>query len=147
MLPPSTSFAPRAQCALELARHEADRLNHRAVGTGHLLVALLRERDGLAAHVLATFGVELPTMRALVEEFLGRGDRRLDRKPGLSPATWRAIELAREEAAAMGQPLIDTEHLLLGILLEGEDVGAAILGRQEVWLRHVHQRIRRLRSS
>ena len=89
----------------------------------------------------------MAAVRAALAGPARRGERRSSRDAALSPAALRAIDLAREEAAALGQPLVDTEHLLLGVLLVEEDAGAVILERHDVWLRHVHREIRRRRSD
>jgi ATP-dependent Clp protease ATP-binding subunit ClpA len=131
---------------LAIAVEEAERLDHRAVGTGHLLIGLLREPEGLAAQMLADWGVAVPTARGMLAGLLGRGEGRFRGEVTLSPEAKRALRLAQEEARAMEQPLVDTEHLLVGIMLVEEDSGAVILAGHEVWLRHVHREIRRRRS-
>ena len=140
-------FTQHVRHVLAIAVEEAERLDHRAVGTGHLLIALLREPEGLAAQMLTDWGVEVATARGMLTGLLGRGEDRFGFRDEamLSPAAKRALRLAQEEARAMEQPLLDTEHLLLGILLVEEDSGAAILAGHEVWLRHVHREIRRRR--
>ena len=140
-------FTQHARHVLAIAVEEAERLDQRTVGTGHLLIGLLREPEGLAAQMLADWGVEVPTARGMLAGLLGRGEGRFGFRGEvtLAPEAKRALRLAQEEARAMEQSLVDTEHLLLGIMLVEEDSGAAILATHEVWLRHVHREIRRRR--
>ena len=145
MVTSDDSLTPQARQVLAIAVEEAERLDHRAVGTGHLLLGVLREREGLAAQVLAAWGVAVPTARGMLAGLLGRGAGRVRGEVTLSPAATRALRLAQAEARALEQPLVDTEHLLLGIMLVEDDSGAVILDGHDVWLRHVHREIRRRR--
>jgi hypothetical protein len=99
----------------------------------------------VAAQILVEWEVTVPTARAMLTGLLGYGEGRVRGAVTLSPGARRALGLALEEAQALEACLVDTEHLLLGILLVEEEVGAVILERHEVWLRHVHREIRRRR--
>lgn len=118
-------FTRRARTVLSLAQDEAQRARQRAIATGHLLLGLLREGDGVAALVLANFGVELQRARQVVEECLGRGEKIIIGEIGLTPDAKHVIELAVAEAQQLNHAYVGTEHLLLGILNEPE--GIAIL--------------------
>ncbi len=117
----------RAQKAMELADAEAWRFNHNYIGTEHLLLGLVREGDGVAARVLNDMGVNLAKVRSAVEFIIGRGEGEATGEFGLTPRTKRVIDLARDERRRMGQQLIGTEHLLLGLVREGEGIAAGVL--------------------
>jgi hypothetical protein len=117
----------RARQVLELAQAEARRFNHNYVGTEHLLLGLLREGRGVAAIVLLELGVELDTVRSRVEFIIGRGDRRVTGEVGLTPRAKAVLSLATDEARRLNHHSIGTEHLLLGLLLEGQGIGPGIL--------------------
>ncbi len=120
-------FTPRARKVLTLAREEATRFNHNYIGTEHLLLGLVREGDGIAARVLAELGVDLNRVRSAVEFIIGRGDRMIVGEIGLTPRADKVIELAVDEARRLGQEDIGTEHLLLGLVREGEGIAAGVL--------------------
>ncbi len=120
-------FTERARSVFSLAREEARRLDHTYVGTEHLLLGLVREGDGVAARALADLGVRLPKVRAAVEFIIGRGEGMVAGEPGLTPQAKAVIELAMDEARRLDSPDIGTEHLLLGLIAEGEGDGARIL--------------------
>ncbi len=120
-------FTERARKVLTLAQEEATRLNHNYIGTEHLLLGLVREGDGVAARVLANLGVELPRVRAAVEHIVGRGDRMIVGEVGLTPRAKVVIELGVNEARRLGHHYIGTEHLLLGLVHEGEGIAAGVL--------------------
>jgi ATP-dependent Clp protease ATP-binding subunit ClpC len=147
MHPDYPLFTAQVCRVLRSAVDEATFHNHARIGTGHLLAALLREPDGRAAQVLAALGANRRTVYAMVDMALGHGEQPYHGRVTLSAQAARALDLAVEEATAMHQVRVDTEHLLLGIMLVEEDVGAQVLERQEVWLRHVHREIRRLQPS
>src|SRR5687767_5493558 len=98
------SLTDQTQYALALAAEEAERLGHHTVDTGHLLLGLLRVRDGLAAQMLASWGVEVPTVRAMQAELLGCADGRSWHRVTLAPTAKQALRLALEEARALKQP-------------------------------------------
>ena len=113
-------FTERARRVLSLAQEEAQRLHHNYMGTEHLLLGLVREGDGVAARVLAHQGVSLAQVREAVEFIIGRGDRVVTGEIGLTPRAKRVIELAVDEARRLNHHYIGTEHLLLGLVREGE---------------------------
>ncbi len=120
-------FTERARKVLTLAQEEAQRFNHNYIGTEHILLGLVREGDGIAAKVLSNLGVELSKVRSAVEFIIGRGERTVKGEIGLTPRAKRVIELAVDEARRLGHNYIGTEHLLLGLLREGEGVAAGVL--------------------
>jgi ATP-dependent Clp protease ATP-binding subunit ClpC len=142
-------FTELARMVMGSARDEAASLNHHYIGTEHLLLGLLREEEGLAARVLASFGVELVVVRRDVERIVGRGDEPVP--PGvLLPRTPRMddiIELSNAESETMGHPLTGTEHLLLGLVREGNGVANVILADLGVPGESIRQEIYRLLSG
>ena len=118
-------FTEQAKKALSLAQEEAHRLKHNYIGTEHLLLGLVRG-EGVAAKVLQKLGVELQTVRNAVEFIIGRGDR-IVLEIGLTPRAKKVIELAIDEARRMNHHYIGTEHLLLGLIREGEGVAVDVL--------------------
>ncbi|MEO7074698.1 MAG: ATP-dependent Clp protease ATP-binding subunit [Ktedonobacterales bacterium] len=120
-------FTERARKVLSLAQEEAQRFNHNYIGTEHLLLGLVREGDGVAAKVLSNLGVELNKVRSAVEFIIGRGDRIVLGEIGLTPRAKKVIELAVEEARRLNHHYIGTEHLLLGLVREGEGIAAGVL--------------------
>src|SRR5574340_493213 len=120
-------FTERARKVLTLAQEEAQRFNHNYIGTEHLLLGLVREGDGVAAKVLANLGVELNKVRSAVEFIIGRGDRTVTGDIGLTPRAKKVIELEVDEARRLHHYYIGTEHLLLGLVREGEGIAAGVL--------------------
>lgn len=120
-------FTQRAQQVLSLAQESAERFNHNYVGTEHLLIGLLREGTGVASHVLNRLGVQLERVNAIVERISGTGRRTPFSKLELTPRTRRVIELAVEEARRLSHHYISTEHLLLGLVRQGDGVAIDIL--------------------
>src|SRR5947208_8906320 len=120
-------FTERARKVLSLSQEEAQRFQHNYIGTEHLLLGLVREGEGVAAKVLTKLGVELREVRNAVEFIIGRGDRIVLGEIGLTPRAKKVIELAVDEAQRMNHHYIGTEHLLLGLLREGEGIGAGVL--------------------
>lgn len=123
-----SNFTPRAQKVIELARQEADRLNHNFVGTEHLLLGLVRLGQGVAINVLTNFGIDLETVRLEVEKQVGKGPEQ--EKVGTIPSTPRVkkvLALAAKEAVGLNDGYVGTQHILLGLLREGDGVGARIL--------------------
>ncbi len=120
-------FTKRARRVLTLAQEEALRLNHNYIGTEHLLLGLVREENGVAVKVLRELGVEPVQVIRAVERTVGRGERPPFGKPTLAPRTKRVIELAVDEARLMGHHYIGTEHLLLGLVREGEGIAVNVL--------------------
>ena len=120
-------FSERARRVLSLAQEEAQRFNHNYIGTEHILLGLVRETDGVAAKVLSNLGVELNKVRSAVEFIIGRGDRPTPGEIGLTPRAKKVIELAVDEARRLNHHYIGTEHLLIGLMREGEGVAAGVL--------------------
>src|SRR5437763_14485311 len=120
-------FTKRAHHVLVLAQEEAQRFQHNYIGTEHLLLGLLREGEGVAAQVLTNLGVELNKVRSAVEFIIGRGDRIVLGEIGLTPRAKKVIELAVDEARRLNHHYIGTEHLLLGLVREGEGIAAGVL--------------------
>ncbi len=141
-------FTDRARKVLTLAQDEAQRFNHNYIGTEHLLLGLVREGEGVAARVLENMNVELSKVRTAVEFIIGRGDRPVVGDVGLTPRAKRVIELAIDEARRLGHNYIGTEHLLLGLVREGEGIAAGVLESLGVNLDKVrHQVIHVLSQS
>ncbi|MDD9995001.1 MAG: AAA family ATPase, partial [Dehalococcoidia bacterium] len=120
-------FSERARRVLSLAQEEAQRFNHNYIGTEHILLGLVRETDGVAAKVLSSLGVELNKVRSAVEFIIGRGERASGGDIGLTPRAKKVIELAVDEARRLNHHYIGTEHLLIGLMREGEGVAAGVL--------------------
>ena len=120
-------FTERARKVLSLAQEEAQRLQHNYIGTEHLLLGLVREGEGVAAKVLSNLGVELNKVRSTIEFIVGRGDRIVLGQIGLTPRAKRVIELAVDEAHRLNHHYIGTEHLLLGLVREGDGIAVGAL--------------------
>jgi ATP-dependent Clp protease ATP-binding subunit ClpC len=140
-------FTERARKVLTLAQEEAQRFNHNYIGTEHLLLGLVREGDGVAAKVLANLGVELNKVRSAVEFIIGRGDRMVLGEIGLTPRAKKVIELAVDEARRLNHHYIGTEHLLLGLVREGEGIAAGVLESLGVNLERVRAETIRVLSQ
>ncbi len=120
-------FTKRARRVLTFAQEEATRLNHNYIGTEHLLLGLLREEEGMAAKVLHDLGVEQNRVRQVIEDIVGRGQAPAGARLSLTPRTKRVIELAVDEARRLGHQYIGTEHLLLGLVREGDGIAVTVL--------------------
>lgn len=120
-------FTKRARRVLTFAQEEAQRLNHNYIGTEHILLGLIREEDGLAAKVLRDLGLDQTRVRQVIEEIVGRGQAAPGTRLSLTPRTKRVIELAVDEARRMGHHYIGTEHLLLGLIREGDGIAVNVL--------------------
>ncbi len=120
-------FTERARKVLSLAQEEAQRFQHNYIGTEHLLLGLVREGEGVAAKVLNNLGVDLNKVRSTVEFIIGRGDRIVLGEIGLTPRAKKVIELAVDEARRLDHHYIGTEHLLLGLVREGEGIASGVL--------------------
>src|SRR4249919_1446010 len=134
-------FTERARKVLQLAQEEAQRFNHNYVGTEHLLLGLVREGEGVAAKVLGNLGVELNKVRSAVEFIIGRGDRTVAGDIGLTPRAKKVIELSVDEARRLNHHYIGTEHLLLGLVREGEGIAAGVLESLGVSLDKVRSQV------
>ena len=140
-------FTERARKVLSLAQEEAQRFQHNYIGTEHLLLGLVREGEGVAAKVLANLGVELNKVRSAVEFIIGRGDRIMHGDIGLTPRAKKVIELAVDEARRLDHHYIGTEHLLLGLLREGEGIAAGVLEKLGVTLERARTEILQILSK
>jgi hypothetical protein len=120
-------FTERARKVLKLAQEEAQRLHHNYIGTEHLLLGMVHEGEGVAAHVLTALDIDLPKVRNAVSFIIGRGDRIVLGEIGLTPRAKKVIELAVDEARRLNHNYIGTEHILLGVIREGEGVAAGVL--------------------
>ena len=134
-------FTERARKVMRLAQEEAQRLHHNYIGTEHLLLGLLREREGGASNVLTRLGMDLEQARQAVEGIVGRGDHLVSGEIGLTPHAKHVVELAVNEAQRLHHHYIGTEHLLLGLLREGEGIGANVLERFGLSLQEVRANI------
>ncbi|MCX8277716.1 MAG: ATP-dependent Clp protease ATP-binding subunit [Dehalococcoidia bacterium] len=132
-------FSERARRVLSLAQEEAQRFNHNYIGTEHILLGLVRETEGVAARVLSNLNVELVKVRSAVEFIIGRGERPTPGEIGLTPRAKKVIELAVDEARRLNHHYIGTEHLLIGLMREGEGVAAGVLESLGVSLEKVRE--------
>ena len=140
-------FSERARRVLSLAQEEAQRFNHNYIGTEHILLGLVRETEGVAARVLANLGVDLNKVRSAVEFIIGRGEKPAQGEIGLTPRAKKVVELAVDEARRMNHNYIGTEHLLIGLLREGEGVAAGVLESLGVNLDKVRTETQRILSQ
>ncbi|OIO60252.1 MAG: NDP-hexose 4-ketoreductase [Verrucomicrobia bacterium CG1_02_43_26] len=130
---PMNNFTPRAQQVLALARKEADRFYHNYVGTEHLLLGLINLGQGVAVNVLQKMGLDLETVRAAVEKQVGMGaESQPSPNVPFTPRVKKVLALAGKEAKALHHSYIGTEHILLGLLREGEGVAARVLKALDV---------------
>ncbi|HEY56509.1 MAG TPA: ATP-dependent Clp protease ATP-binding subunit [Dehalococcoidia bacterium] len=140
-------FSERARRVLTLAQEEAQNLNHSYIGTEHILLGLVREEEGVAAKVLVSLGAGLNKVRASVEFVIGRGEKPSSGETGLTPRARRVIELAIDEARYLSHNYIGTEHLLLGLLREGEGIAAGVLDSFGITLERARTETERALSS
>ncbi len=138
------NFTPRAQQVLALARKEADRFNHNFVGTEHLLLGLIKLGQGVAVNVLQKMGLDLDTVRQEVEkEVRGGGEGKSGGNIPYTPRVKKVLALAAKEAKALNHTYVGTEHILLGLLREGDGVAAKVLRNLEVDIEQCRQEILR----
>src|SRR5213083_299840 len=136
------NFTPRAQQVLALARKEADRFNHNFVGTEHLLLGLIKLGQGVAVNVLQKRGLDLETVRLAVEKEVGTGpDQKMIGNIPYTPRVKKVLALAQKEARALNHTHVGTEHILLGLLREGDGVAARVLANLEVNLEQTRREI------
>jgi ATP-dependent Clp protease ATP-binding subunit ClpC len=136
------NFTPRAQQVLALARKEADRFNHNYVGTEHLLLGLIKLGQGVAVNVLQKLGLDLDTVRMQVEQQVGSGpETKMVGNIPYTPRVKKVLALASKEAKALNHSYVGTEHLLLGLLREGEGVAAQVLRNLDINLDKARQEI------
>jgi len=140
-------FSERARRVLSLAQEEAQRFNHNYIGTEHILLGLVRETEGVAARVLSGLTIDLSKVRSAVEFIIGRGEKPAEGEIGLTPRAKKVVELAVDEARRMNHTYIGTEHLLIGLLREGEGVAAGVLESLGVTLEKVRAETHRILSN
>jgi len=140
-------FSERARRVLTLAQEEAQRFNHNNIGPEHILLGIVGEPDGVAAKVLVNMGISLNKVRSAVEFIIGHGEAASRGEVGLSPGAKRVIELAIDEARYIGHNYIGTEHLLLGLLREGEGIAARVLDSLGVTLEKVRTEIGKVQEQ
>ncbi len=136
------NFTPRAQQVLALARKEADRLNHNFLGTEHLLLGLIKLGQGVAVNVLQRLGLEMETVRLKVEEKVGTGpDQKVIGNIPYTPRVKKVLSLAAKEAKQLNHTYVGTEHILLGLLREGDGVAAKVLKELDVDIEQARQEV------
>jgi len=138
----ANNFTPRAQQVLALARKEADRFNHNFVGTEHLLLGLIKLGQGVAVNVLQKLGLDLETVRMEVEKQVGTGpDQKMIGSIPYTPRVKKVLALAAKEAKNLNHTYVGTEHILLGLLREGDGVAARVLKNLDVDIEQTRQEI------
>ena len=136
------NFTPRAQQVLALARKEADRFNHNYVGTEHLLLGLIKLGQGVAVSVLERMGLDLESVRMEVEKQVGTGpDQKVSGNIPYTPRVKKVLALANKEAKTLNHSYVGTEHILLGLLREGEGVAARVLQTLDVDIQRTRNEI------
>src|SRR5271155_4103227 len=137
-----SNFTPRAQQVLALARKEADRFNHNFLGTEHLLLGLIKLGQGVAVNVIQKMGLDLETVRMEVEKQVGTGpDQKMIGNIPYTPRVKKVLALASKEAKALNHTYVGTEHILLGLLREGDGVAAKVLKNLDVDIEQTRQEI------
>ena len=134
-------FTDRARRVLVLAQEEARLLNHNYIGTEHLLLGLIHEGEGVAATALESLGISLEAVRAQVEEIIGQGQSAPTGHIPFTPRAKKVLELSLREAKQLGHNYIGTEHILLGLIREGEGVAAQVLVKLGAGLDRVRQQV------
>ena len=140
-------FTERARRVIFYAQEEAGRLGENYVSTEHLLLGLVREPDSVAARILERMGVSLSRVRSEIERQLSRGEGRLGQETQLTPRAKRVIDLAYDEARQLNNNYIGTEHLLLGLIREGEGLAGRVLAKLGVDLERARREVMALQSS
>jgi ATP-dependent Clp protease ATP-binding subunit ClpC len=134
-------FSDRARRVIDLAQEEARMLNHNYVGTEHILLGLIHEGQGVAAEALESLGISLDAVRQQVEQIIGQGQQAPSGKIPVTPRAKKVLELSLREALALGHNYIGTEHILLGLVREGDGVAARVLVDLGGDLNRVRQRV------
>jgi Clp amino terminal domain, pathogenicity island component len=140
-------FTDRARRVVVLAQEEAVGLNHNYIGTEHLLLGLIREREGVAAKALESLGISLEAVRAQVEEIIGQGQSAPTGHIPFTPRAKKVLELSLREALQLGHNYIGTEHILLGLIREGQGVAAQVLVKLGADQPRVRQQVVQLLSG
>ncbi|WP_248929059.1 ATP-dependent protease ATP-binding subunit ClpC [Paenibacillus hamazuiensis] len=139
-------FTERAQKVLSLAQEEAVRLGHNNIGTEHILLGLIREGEGIAAKALVALGLGLEKIQDEVESLIGRGQEQ-PTNIAYTPRAKKVIELSMDEARKLGHTYVGTEHILLGLIREGEGVAARVLNNLGISLNKARQQVLQLLGS
>jgi hypothetical protein len=134
-------FTDRARRVVVLAQEEARMLNHNYIGTEHILLGLIHEGEGVAAKALESLGISLEAVRQQVEEIIGQGQQAPSGHIPFTPRAKKVLELSLREALQLGHNYIGTEHILLGLIREGEGVAAQVLVRLGADLNRVRQQV------
>src|SRR2546427_4664856 len=140
-------FTDRARRVVVLAQEEARMLNHNYIGTEHLLLGLIHEGEGVAAKALESMGISLEAVRQQVEEIIGQGQAAPTGHIPFTPRAKKVLELSLREALQLGHNYIGTEHILLGLIREGEGVAAQVLQKLGADLNRVRQTVIQLLSG
>ncbi len=140
-------FTDRARRVVVLAQEEARMLNHNYIGTEHILLGLIHEGEGVAAKALESLGIALEGVRAQVEEIIGQGQQSPSGHIPFTPRAKKVLELSLREALQLGHNYIGTEHILLGLIREGEGVAAQVLVKLGADLNRVRQQVLQLLSG
>lgn len=139
-------FTERAQKVLALSQEEAIRLGHHNIGTEHILLGLIREGEGIAAKALKELGLEAKKIQNEVEKLIGKGTQPM-KSIHYTPRAKKVVELSQDEARKLGHPYVGTEHILLGLIREGEGVAARVLHNLDVSLNKARQQVLQLLGS
>jgi ClpA/ClpB-like protein/UvrB/UvrC motif-containing protein len=134
-------FTDRARRVVVLAQEEASRLDHGYIGTEHILLGLIHEGEGVAANALKALGIRLGPVRQQVEEIIGRGQEAPQGHIPFTPRAKKVLELSLRESKQLGHNYIGTEHILLGLIREGDGVAAQVLVRLGADLNRVRQQV------
>src|SRR4030081_4041689 len=134
-------FTDRARRVVVLAQEEARMLNHNYIGTEHILLGLIHEGEGVAAKALESLGIALEGVRQQVEEIIGQGQQAPSGNIPFPPGAKKVLELSLREALQLGHNYIGTEHIVLGLVREGEGVGAQVLAGFAGGLARVRQSV------
>ena len=140
-------FTDRARRVVVLAQEEARMLNHNYIGTEHILLGLIHEGEGVAAKSLESLGISLEGVRSQVEEIIGQGQQAPSGHIPFTPRAKKVLELSLREALQLGHNYIGTEHILLGLIREGEGVAAQVLVKLGAELTRVRQQVIQLLSG
>lgn len=139
-------FTERAQKVLALSQEEAIRLGHHNIGTEHILLGLVREGEGIAAKALKELGLEVRKIQSEVEKLIGKGNQPM-KSIHYTPRAKKVVELSQDEARKLGHSYVGTEHILLGLIREGEGVAARVLHNLDVSLNKARQQVLQLLGS
>src|SRR2546428_796783 len=140
-------FTDRARRVVVLAQEEARMLNHNYIGTEHILLGLIHEGEGVAAKALESLGISLDAVRQQVEEIIGQGQQAPSGHIPFTPRAKKGLELSLREALQLGHNYIGTEHILLGLIREGEGVAAQVLVKLGADLNRLRQQAIQLLSG